>query len=199
MEVLILSNAKYDADIVVRYDPKTPHLLPFSMSFSKDRSLSILRDEDLITRAHLYIRPLCNTTIIATSYSFDLLVDGTVERVRILLHASLAAASNLARTPHPDSLSSTTTSTIDGATVNTYHTASDAPGPRSVLSPPRLRTRRTSISLPMLSKGMDRVRGCLHAGNMRTEIDTLVNASVAWAASIKQEERMRPQGGSNLN
>jgi hypothetical protein len=98
MEVLILSNAKYDADIVVRYDPKTPHLLPFSMSFSKDRSLSILRDEDLITRAHLYIRPLCNTTIIATSYSFDLLVDGTVERVRILLHASLAAASNLART-----------------------------------------------------------------------------------------------------
>ena len=83
-EVLILSNGKYDAESILRYDTKTPHLLlPSSVSFSEDRSLSILREEDLITRAHLYLRPLCNTTIIATSYSFDLLVDGTVERVRI--------------------------------------------------------------------------------------------------------------------
>ena len=101
----------------MRYDRKTPHLLPLSMSFSEDRSLSILRVEDLITRAHLYIRPLCNTTIIATSYSFDLLVDGTAERAGIPplrklamhvlehstflqehFHASLAAASKLART-----------------------------------------------------------------------------------------------------
>ena len=46
--------------------------------------------------------------------------------------------------------------------------------------------RRMSISLPMVSKGMDRVRVYLHAGNIRIEMDTMVNASVAWAASIEQ-------------
>jgi hypothetical protein len=34
---------------------------------------------------------------------------------------------------------------------------------------------------------------------MRTEMDTLVNASVEWAASIEQEERIGPEEGSNLN
>ena len=50
------------------------------------------------------------------------------------------------------------------------------------------------ISWPTVPKGMGRVRVCLHAGNTRAEIDSLVSASVAWAAGIAQAERAGPDG-----
>jgi 8-amino-7-oxononanoate synthase len=45
------------------------------------------------------------------------------------------------------------------------------------------------ITWPTVPKGMDRVRVCLHAGNTLEEIDALVNASIAWAESIGQDEQ----------
>jgi len=50
------------------------------------------------------------------------------------------------------------------------------------------------ISWPTVPKGMYRVLICLHAGSMRAEIDTLVSASVAWAAGIAQGERVGQKG-----
>ena len=50
------------------------------------------------------------------------------------------------------------------------------------------------MSWPIVPKGTDRVRVCLHAGNTRSEIDALVNASVAWAASLVQHEQAGPGG-----
>ena len=51
------------------------------------------------------------------------------------------------------------------------------------------------ISWPTVPKGMDRVRVCLHAGNTRAEVDALINASIAWAGGIAQDERAWPDGG----
>ena len=36
---------------------------------------------------------------------------------------------------------------------------------------------------------------CLHAGNTRAELDTLVSATVAWAVRIVREERAEFGGG----
>jgi 8-amino-7-oxononanoate synthase len=44
------------------------------------------------------------------------------------------------------------------------------------------------ITWPTVPKGMDRVRVCLHAGNTRKELDTLVGAAVAWAKGVAQDE-----------
>ena len=46
-----------------------------------------------------------------------------------------------------------TTTTFHGPTINTDHTAFDAPRPRSFRSPPRTRTQRTSDQLAYSAKG----------------------------------------------
>ena len=51
------------------------------------------------------------------------------------------------------------------------------------------------MSWPGVPKGGERVRVCLHAGNTREQIDALVDASIAWAASIWKDEQGVPEGG----
>ena len=45
------------------------------------------------------------------------------------------------------------------------------------------------ISSPTVPKSSDQVRVCLHAGNTRAELDTLVSTTVAWGVGIVLEER----------
>ena len=51
-----------------------------------------------------------------------------------------------------------------------------------------------SVSWPIVPKGKDRVRVCLHAGNTQGEIDALVNTCIAWAVGIKQNEGTGSEG-----
>ena len=138
---------------------KDPTLLFYYQCRSQDNQLSILlRDEDFITRGHLYSRPLSvlllsllphtpSTSLWTTQpkgyvYPPSLLLSGPLLRCISVIHPSeilwclflntqrpsrSTSVHLLPRlTSHPDSPSSTTTPTIDGATANTYHTAFDA-------------------------------------------------------------------------
>ena len=78
------------------------------------------------------------------------------------------------------------------------------PGPVISLLTPRARALSAHLlahglnarpmNWPIVPKGTDRVRVCLHAGNTRSDIDALVNASISWAAGIVQDERAGPEG-----
>jgi 8-amino-7-oxononanoate synthase len=64
--------------------------------------------------------------------------------------------------------------------------------PRTLDLTVHLRAHRfnvTPVTWPVVPKGKDRIRVCLHASNTRAEIDALVNACIAWAAGIVQDER----------
>jgi hypothetical protein len=79
------------------------------------------------------------------------------------------------------------TVTLDGTTTDTDHPAFDAARALPVCSCPRARSQRTSDQLAYGATGHLRVRVCLHAGNTRAELDTLVSAIVSWAVGIARE------------
>jgi 8-amino-7-oxononanoate synthase len=153
-------------------------------------------------RSLTYTTALSNTAVVSASCSFDLLEDGTTERLaaQVLGHsayfqehlrASLAAWSiplHILALPvylkqHP-SIAQPLTPIVPLLT------------PRSQDLALHLRAHRfnvRSLSFPIVQKGTDRVRVCLHASNTRAEIDALVNACMAWAAGIVLEERAGPE------
>ncbi|KAH9959474.1 PLP-dependent transferase [Russula dissimulans] len=157
---------------------------------------TLIRDYLLnYARPLIYTTSLSNAAVIAASCSFDLLADGTTEKLatRVLdhsiyfqdrLHASLAASSI---PPHILSLP-----------AHLGKSAKQLPTPIIPLMTPRARSlsahllahglNARPISWPTVPKGMDRVRVCLHAGNTRAELDILADGAVAWAARIARAE-----------
>lgn len=183
---------------------------------------TLIRDYLLnYARPLIYTTSLSNAAIIAASCSFDLLEDGTAEKVRVpalsfaiwpiqslklaaqvlehstylqvRLHASLSASSIPAHILSlPARFQQRQTSTAQPPTPIIPLLTPHARALSAHLLTHGLNAR--PISWPTVPKGMDRVRVCLHAGNTRAEIDALVSASVAWAVGIAQAERAGPEG-----
>jgi 8-amino-7-oxononanoate synthase len=183
---------------------------------------TLIRDYLLnYARPLIYTTSLSNAAIIAASCSFDLLEDGTVEKVcfptlsfalwpiqshklaaqvlesatylQVRLRASLSASSVPPQILSlPARFQQQQTSTFQPPTPIVPLLTPHARALSAHLLTHGLNAR--PISWPTVPKGMDRVRVCLHAGNTRAEIDTLVGASVAWAAGIAQAERAGPEG-----
>ncbi|KAI0290341.1 pyridoxal phosphate-dependent transferase [Russula brevipes] len=165
---------------------------------------TLIRDYLLnYARPLIYTTSLSNAAIVAASCSFDLLEDGTAEklaaqvldhsryfqeRIRASLTASSISQHILSLPAHP----------------RPQPSEAQLPTPIVPLLAPRARAlsahllerglNARPISWPTVPKGMDRVRVCLHAGNTRVELDALVGAAVEWAAGIAQSERAVRKG-----
>jgi 8-amino-7-oxononanoate synthase len=186
---------------------------------------TLIRDYLLnYARPLIYSTSLSNASIIAASCSLDLLEDGTAERVRVLtlsfafwlplfIHAKLAAQvldnSTYLQERFRASLSASSIPshilTLPFRSQQQLSITTQLPSPIIPLLTPRPRAlcvhllahglNAYPISWPVVPKGTDRVRVCVHAGNTREQIDALVNASIAWAAGIGKDERGGPEGG----
>ncbi|KAI9507148.1 pyridoxal phosphate-dependent transferase [Russula earlei] len=150
-------------------------------------------------RPLIYTTSLSNAAIIAASCSFDLLEDGTAEKLaaQILDHSAYFLArlrSSLATSSIPPHVLS--------LPAHLGKSNTQLPTPIVPLLTPRARAlsahllahglNARPISWPTVPKGTDRVRVCLHAGNSRAELDALVDVAVAWAARIARQEKADP-------
>ncbi|KAH9981707.1 pyridoxal phosphate-dependent transferase [Russula compacta] len=162
-------------------------------------------------RPLIYTTSLSNAAIIAASCSFDLLEDGTTEKLaaQVVEHSRYfqeRLCASLAASSIPSSILS--------LPAHLHQRPSLAQPPTPIIPLLTLRARDLSahllahglnarpITWPTVPKGTDRVRVCLHAGNTRAELDALVGAAVGWAAGIMQEERAGPRPsleGNNNN
>ncbi|KAH9052280.1 pyridoxal phosphate-dependent transferase [Lactarius vividus] len=156
---------------------------------------TLIRDYLLnYARPLIYTTSLSNLAVIAASCSFDLLEDGTADRLaaRVLDHSvyfqerlrtSLVASSIPPR--------------ILSLPAHLQHPSkTQLPTPIIPILTPRARAlsahllahgvNARPITWPTVPKGTDRVRVCLHAGNTRAELDTLVDSAISWAAAVLQ-------------
>jgi 8-amino-7-oxononanoate synthase len=176
---------------------------------------TLIRDYLLnYARPLIYTTSLSNLAVIAASCSFDLLENGTADRVRPSLvspitkvnpdYAQLAAQVLDHSTYFQQRLRASLTASSIPARILSLPAHLQQP-PRTQLPTPIIplltpRARALSahllahginarpISWPTVPKGTDRVRVCLHAGNTRVELDTLIDAAIAWAAAVAREE-----------
>ncbi|PFH51077.1 hypothetical protein AMATHDRAFT_75164 [Amanita thiersii Skay4041] len=158
-----------------------------------------------------YARPLIYTTslsfasVIAVDCSFDLLQDGTTEKLATKLLTLAAYFLSLLR-PQLKSIPSDILSlpahlihpshSINSNKTKTTYTADELssfspiiplhtqfPRPLSATLHKHGMNARP-ITWPTVPRGKDRVRVCLHAGNTRGEVERLVRVSVEWARGI---------------
>ena len=169
---------------------------------------TLIRDYLLnYARSLIYTTSLSYANIIAADCSFDILTDGTAQRVssppRPLKHDTNLHTFKLS--DHLLSLSSYFTETLRPllesreipptlVSLPSHLRAPSTSGPPSpiipVLTPhPRplsafllaLGMNARPITWPTVPKGKDRVRVCLHAGNTKNDIDCLINGIADWA------------------
>ncbi|TDL25764.1 PLP-dependent transferase [Rickenella mellea] len=152
-------------------------------------------------RPLIYTTSLNNASIIAADCSFDLLEDGTADELaKSLKDLTNHALDILKRSLHafPSDLVSL---------PNYLHERNDheiaSPiiplmSPHSRALSEHLRDKGFNarpISWPTVPKGKDRIRICLHAGNTKDEVESLVREIVVWANGVrtKKERDLRKQ------
>jgi len=165
---------------------------------------TLIRDYLLnYARPLIYTTSLSNAAIIAASCSFDLLEDGTAENLAAqVLEHSTYLQERLRASLTASSIPSHILSLLPTHLQQRQTSTAQPPTPIIPLLTPHARAlsahllaqglNARPISWPTVPKGMDRVRVCLHASNIRAQIDALVSASVAWAAGIAQAEQAGP-------
>ncbi|KLO17384.1 PLP-dependent transferase [Schizopora paradoxa] len=160
-------------------------------------------------RSLIYTTSLSAASVVAINCSFDLLEDGTSSKLAQSLEELINYTLELLRSclePFPRTLVSLP-ETLRSPPVsriypNTKHLLSpiiplmtSAPRPLSA----RLREKGLNarpITWPTVPKGMDRVRVCLHAGNTKEHVESLVHGIVEWAT--QESERCRAQSDSKI-
>ncbi|KAI0064941.1 PLP-dependent transferase [Artomyces pyxidatus] len=153
-------------------------------------------------RPLIYTTSLSNANINAAGCSFDMLEDGTAEKLATrlldlssyflqLLRFELASIpSTILSLPiHLQHPQSTTPSLTSPTFLPTPIIPLMTPLPRPLSAYLLARgINARPITWPTVPKGKDRVRVCLHAGTTRAEVEQLVSAAVAWARDVMAED-----------
>ncbi|KAI0833843.1 PLP-dependent transferase [Trametes gibbosa] len=161
-------------------------------------------------RSLIYTTSLSNANIVAAGCSFDMLEDGSAEKLSSQLRALSAHFTSSFRAELtvrciPASLLSLPTlpfQTYSGSDPTRFETPIIpvlTPHPRPLSAHLRVRgLNARPITWPTVPKGADRVRVCLHSENSREEVDRLVNAMIEWAESWQaaQDDAQREAGAT---
>ncbi|OBZ72394.1 putative 8-amino-7-oxononanoate synthase [Grifola frondosa] len=145
-------------------------------------------------RSLIYTTSLGYANIIAADCSFDLLEDGTAEKLSAeLLDLCAYFLETLRQSLHthaiPNTLLSLAINLASPSAQPTPIIPIMTPHPRPLSTHLRARgLNARPITWPTVPKGADRVRVCLHAGNRREDVDRLVSGMVEWAQAWTANE-----------
>ncbi|KAH9847824.1 PLP-dependent transferase [Lenzites betulinus] len=158
-------------------------------------------------RSLIYTTSLSNANIVAADCSFDMLEDGSAEKLASQLLALSARFTSslraeLAARRIPASLLSlpALASETHAGSASTPIIAVLTPHPRPLSAHLRVRgLNARPITWPTVPKGADRVRVCLHAENSREDVDRLVSATIEWAESWQAaQDAVKREAGTIL-
>ncbi len=145
-------------------------------------------------RSLIYTTSLSFSNIVAADSSFDMLVDGTAQKLsQKLLNNSLYFTGTLSsRLTHIPADVISLPPHLETSPIIPIMT----PYPRRLSAYLYARNMNARpITWPTVPKGKDRVRVCLHAQNTKEELDRLINGMITWAEEVVAEQR----GDSSLS
>ncbi|KAF8919490.1 pyridoxal phosphate-dependent transferase [Mucidula mucida] len=155
----------------------------------------LIRDYMLnYARSLIYTTSLSFSNIVAADSSFDMLVDGTAQKLsQKLLNNSLYFTGTLSsRLTHIPADVISLPPHLETSPIIPIMT----PYPRRLSAYLYARNMNARpITWPTVPKGKDRVRVCLHAQNTKEELDRLINGMITWAEEVVAEQR----GDSSLS